>query len=354
MKKGYLFLLFALCNLFATAQQITPDSIFHYYISHKQKMVLAYSFKTIADAYNEDNDVTKALAYYNKSLAAYQSINDKGGIAKLYFTIGKLLNTQGNRKEALSYRDKSKKINQEIADQQKTANTLNKLAYSYNTQLKTNLALTNYYQSLKLYLQINDKTGIVNSLNNIGTICIEQGNKPLGLQYYNLSQNIKEDCKKRARAIKAEMNNSDRVAYSFNSIAALYYRQKNYPMAHAYADSSLLIAKQANYPNSICRADSLQAQIDLALANLPTTTASQKANYLAESKTHQQQYTALHDSLQNLKAPTSSTANNNASISSADSKTSTNFNFIKTAGIIISVIGLVVILVYNSLQKKQK
>jgi tetratricopeptide (TPR) repeat protein len=273
------------------------DSLTRIYTNNKEAREIAYSLKIIGGIYNGDNNIEQALDYYNRSLQVYEEINDKEGIANSLFNIGKIYNIQQDRKRGLSYRDKSIKIQEQVREKMEAANALNRSAYNYNERSDAGRALDNYYKSLKIYLEINDKPGIINSLNNIGTIYLNKGDKKQGLAYYDLSLKIKKESKKRNADIKAEINNPDRIACSFNNIAAIYLDQKNYTLAHAYSDSALLMAKKLRYPNSICKAESLLTKIDSATANLFSTTPASKKELLSSAGLHHKQYILYRDSV---------------------------------------------------------
>lgn len=273
------------------------DSLDKAYTYNQQKREIAYSLKNIGYIYNGDNNIKKSLEYYNRSLRVCEEINDKDGIANLLFNIGKIYNNQGDRKRALDYRDKSTKVSGQIKKQQESANSLNKLAYSYNNKGDLKLALNNYYLSLKIFLDINDKQGIVNTLNNIGTIYINHGDTKPGTGYYDLSLKLKDEIKKRALAIKEEVNNEDGIAYSVNNISSIYFKQQNYRLAKLYSDSALIMAKELGYLKSICKAEGLLAQIDSAMGASVSNTNVEKGNLLMSAKTHYKQYLIYKDSI---------------------------------------------------------
>jgi tetratricopeptide (TPR) repeat protein len=273
------------------------DSLSKAYAYNQQKREIAYSLKNIGYIYNGDNNIKKSLDYYNKSLKVCEEINDKDGIANLLFNIGKIYNNQGDRKRALDYRDKSTNISAQIKKQQENANSLNKLAYGYNNKGDLKLALNNYYLSLKIFLDINDKQGIINTLNNIGTIYINHGDTKPGTVYYGLSLKLKDEVKKRALAIKEEVNNEDGISYSMNNISTIYFKQQNYRLAKLYSDSALIMAQELHYLKSICKAESLLAKIDSAMAASVFITNAEKEKLLMSAKAHHKQYLMYTDSI---------------------------------------------------------
>jgi len=175
---------------------------------------LAGALNNIGYVYQNQGNISKALAYYHKSLKIYEEIGDREGVAMNLNNIGLVYLNQGDIIKTLENFHKSLKIQEEIGDKKGLAYSLNNIGYIYGNQGDIVRELEYYHKSLKIYEEIGDKKGLANSLNNIGTIYQDQGDMINGLIYYNKSLKIKE-----------EIGDKSGIAVSLNNIGLIYKNQ---------------------------------------------------------------------------------------------------------------------------------
>lgn len=175
---------------------------------------LAGALNNIGYVYQNQGNISKALAYYHKSLKIYEEIGDREGVAMNLNNIGLVYLNQGDIIKTLENFHKSLKIQEEIGDKKGLAYSLNNIGYIYGNQGDIVRELEYYHKSLKIYEEIGDKKGLANSLNNIGTIYKDQGDMINGLIYYNKSLKIKE-----------EIGDKSGIAVSLNNIGLIYKNQ---------------------------------------------------------------------------------------------------------------------------------
>ena len=110
---------------------------------------------------------------------------------------------------------------------------LNNIGYFHRNQGNIPLGLEYYHKSLKIQEEIGDKIGVAISLNNIGFIYKNQGDIPKALEYFHSSLKIQE-----------EIRDKQGIANSLNNIGQIYYNQGDVPLALGYYQKSLKIKEE--------------------------------------------------------------------------------------------------------------
>ncbi|MBA2610508.1 MAG: tetratricopeptide repeat protein [Bacteroidetes bacterium] len=210
----------------------------------------------LGDLNTHRGDIAAALLYYGQSLKLREEIKDKKGIAQTLNNMGSIYSQQKDLVKALDYFERSLKLREEIKDKNGIAKSLNSIGILYKTKGKLDLALEYYNKSLKIREELNDKQGIAISLNNIGLIYKIKGDYEKSLTFFTRSLNIKRS-----------LDEKEGISTSFNNIGNILFAQKKYSIAHAYADSSLLLSKDLGFPYNIQHAASLNSRIDSAMGN---------------------------------------------------------------------------------------
>lgn len=108
----------------------------------------------------QQSNVAKATAFYQKALSIQQAINDKLGMASSLNNIGYSFSLQGDIPNALEYYHSSLKIVEELGDKQGLGFLLNNIGHLYENQGDIEKALEHYNRALKIREEIGYKYGI--------------------------------------------------------------------------------------------------------------------------------------------------------------------------------------------------
>jgi predicted ATPase/Tfp pilus assembly protein PilF len=119
-------------------------------------------------------DYSQAYAAYSKSLAIYEKLDSKQGIADVLKGMGVLAHYQANFEEAFEYYHKSLEVYRECGNKQGIADVLNNLAIIMDAKGEAEKADQLLEESLILRREIGNKRDIADSLNNIGTRAKDQ------------------------------------------------------------------------------------------------------------------------------------------------------------------------------------
>ena len=136
---------------------------------------LAYKLQNIGLIYRRQGRHDQALIYARRSLALFETIDDKFGIANLQNNIGVIYKSQERYDEALEWFRKAHKNNEEVKAIPGVARTLNNIGDTYRAQGRYDEALEALKKGLQLREQIADRGGITLSLNNLGRLYEDQG-----------------------------------------------------------------------------------------------------------------------------------------------------------------------------------
>ncbi len=201
----------------------------------RSKYEIANNLYGIAAVYEKIANYPLAQEYYYKSLEIYENIEHSQGIALNLNGIGSIYEKSGDDSLALGYYQKSLKMNEKINDKRGISYTLNNLADIYMKQQQYALALDYYQKSLKIREETNDKRGVAYILNKIGENYLNspKANHPLALEYMQKSLRIREEIKDKTGLV-----------YSFQGLAQVYQKQKNYEQSIEYAQKGLKIAQE--------------------------------------------------------------------------------------------------------------
>jgi len=194
---------------------------------------IANSINNIGVIYYEQSSYASAIDYYTRSLAISEEIGDKNRIANSLGNIGLIYKNQGDYVKAIDYHARCLTIKEEIGDKGGIAAALNNIGVTYHEQGNYANAIDYYNRSLIIREEIGDKKGISACLNNIGEIHSEQGNYASAIDYYN-----------RSLTIKKEIGDEKGIAGSLNNIGEIYYEQGDFTSAITSCTDAMTIAQE--------------------------------------------------------------------------------------------------------------
>jgi len=180
--------------------KINPDSALHYGQLCLERAEKSKWQKGIAGAYanlgtisNNSSDYTKAMLYYNRSLAIQKRIkNRKGEIANL-INIGVVYRRQDKNAQALEYTFSALKIALEAKDEPYRALIYQNIADVYNVNKNYKKSLEYGLKAHQQYETLQDLQGIASSSNQIGTVYYSLNDLKNAGQYFNESLKVYEE-----------------------------------------------------------------------------------------------------------------------------------------------------------------
>jgi tetratricopeptide (TPR) repeat protein len=139
---------------------------------------LANAIVYLATYKEEKGEIFEAIACFKKSLAMYEGIDDKAGVAIVLGNLAGISNLQGNIPAAIEYYRRSLKIHEAIGDKLGIAIAFNNLGFMYANQFDYKNSLEYFGRSLSLRYEIGDRQGAALALSNIaGTMLLKVESK---------------------------------------------------------------------------------------------------------------------------------------------------------------------------------
>lgn len=185
--------------------------------------------------YLQQEDIAKAIEYYQKSLKIREEIQDKIGIAMSLNNMGSVYKQQKNSTKALEYYQKSLKIKEEINDKQGMASTLSNIGVIYDDEHDFKKAMEYYNRSLKLREDIKDKEGIASTICNIANALLLQGQTDAALQFAT-----------RGLKLSKELGFPVNIHHAAEILKKIYRAQNKYKEAYAMYELEIQMRDSVN------------------------------------------------------------------------------------------------------------
>ncbi len=221
------------------------------------KSGMARTLINIGREYHDQGICSTALQYYEKSLLIYTELNDKVGIAFANYSMGMTLNTQGDIKKALDCFQISLKLSEELGNKREIIYTMNSIAIIYGLQGENDKALECFMKCYKMSKEINNKRGEAGALGNIGSIYSDRHDYPKALEYFKKSLQISE-----------EIGSKREIAYYLNCIGVVFTNQKEYLKAVDYFNKYKSASEEINDNLGMAMALNNIASLNLKMGQL--------------------------------------------------------------------------------------
>jgi len=177
----------------------------------------ATALKSIGIGYYLQGKSIETLEYWELSLALFDSIGDKTGVANILSNEGAVYFNQGDDNKALELYLNSLKVSEELQDTLRIVTALSNIGGVYSNKPKTyDKALENYFRALPLMEAYQDQAK-QETKDAIGTICINIGEAYFRKDTSHISQSSEYK----------ELNrfSIDSLAHINDSLALLYFEK---------------------------------------------------------------------------------------------------------------------------------
>ncbi len=183
---------------------------------------LAITYNDLGLVYYLINNYDKALENYLTGLSFAEKTNNLRILSNLYNNIGSVFHIQGNFSKAEEYLLNALKIFEKSKDSLGISRLLNNLGYLSETAGNNIAALEYYQKSLDLKIKLNHKPNIANTMQNLASIYLSLKNPEKAISILQQSNGIAK-----------EINNKKLIADSYLLLAFSYFYLRD-------LDSSLL------------------------------------------------------------------------------------------------------------------
>ncbi|CAN5459394.1 hypothetical protein BH11BAC2_BH11BAC2_04830 [soil metagenome] len=243
-----------------------PDTAI-YYAKVAKELAIKVSFpkgeamalKNIGIAYYNQGKYVETLDYWIQSLAVFDSIGDKIGVANINSNLGAIYFNQAEDAKALEYYLKSLQVSEDIGDKLRIATALQNIgAVYFNKKATHDKALQYYQRALPLAEEMADDDAIGSITVNMGEIYRDDKNDyDTAIFYFQ-------------KSLKA-LSNSEYIPYSLNAIGQVYVKKGNYAKA------------VENHKLAYEKAEKLNSKLDMAQSLLWLANAYSKQGNTTEA-----------------------------------------------------------------------
>jgi tetratricopeptide (TPR) repeat protein len=201
----------------------------------------------IGNLYHDDNQLGKALEYYNKSLNLKKETGDLEGASIILNDIAVTYYDSGRYETAVENYEESYKISEELGNKKVSAVILDNIGQVYENTYQYEKAVKFYEQSLDISKNLNEKEEESLMYDKIANIYIEQNDPGKAIENYQKSLEIDKD-----------LNREENVAATLNNMGSMYYNLGEYNDAKELYEQSLDVTRKIGD----------QKQVSIALNNI--------------------------------------------------------------------------------------
>jgi tetratricopeptide (TPR) repeat protein len=143
-------------------------------------------------------DYDAARDWYRKSLAIFEQLGNRAGMAGLYHQLGTVAQSRGDYDAALDWYRQSLAIKEQLGDRAVMARSYHQLGMVAQHRGDYDAALDWYRQSLAISEQLGDRAGMARSYHQLGIVAQHRGDYDAALDWYRQSLAIFEQLGNRA------------------------------------------------------------------------------------------------------------------------------------------------------------
>ena len=138
------------------------------------RRALAGKLQNVGILYRRQGDLDQALTYARRTLAIFEEVDDKFGVANLQNNIGVIAKLQGHYDEALEWFQKALQGYEALKATPGIARSFNNIGDMYRLQGRYDKAFESLQKAIQIREQSGDRGGLVLSLNYLGRLYEDQ------------------------------------------------------------------------------------------------------------------------------------------------------------------------------------
>eukprot|EP00505_MAST-04D_sp_SCG-Rhode-Island_P004308 Stramenopile-MAST_4_protein_4308 len=217
------------------------------FVDEGEEKMTAATYNNMASVYDDQGEYTKALAFYDKSLAINLKVfgPDHPSTARTYGNMASVYKTDGEYTQALAFHEKCLAIQLKTLgpDHPDTAGTYGNMASVFSGQGEYTKALAFYDKALHIELKTlgPEHPSTTSTYNNMAGVYYHQGEYTQALAFYDKTLVID---------LKTLGPDHPSTATTYSGMATVYSKQGEYTRALAFYDKSLAIRLKTLGPNN--------------------------------------------------------------------------------------------------------
>lgn len=219
---------------------------------------LGYAYKTTGLGYYFQSNYPEAVTQFQNSLAVFDSLNYKDGVANILSLLGSTYFNVGDNTKAIEFQLRSLKISEELGDSVRIGTALNGIGAAYNNNDATvDKALEYFLKALPIFIAIDYQDGVGIVAMNVGEIYKKKKLYETAIYYLDESLEV--------------YRNTIDATFPLNMLGDVYAEQGNFEEALLYQNKALEIAR------------GLDAKLEIAQSSLAIAKTKRKQKKFKES-----------------------------------------------------------------------
>ena len=202
--------------------------------SNGSKPLKAKALRTLGRACLGQLAHAEALKHLHSSLAIYEKLDSKQGIAEVLCNIGQVYQLGGEQDNALDYLGRSGMLFTELGDRKQLANILNSTGLALLSANRDEEALKCLTESLEMAIEENNSKTIRSATNNLGMLHYRNGDLEKAIV-----------CFEKAAKLSKQEGELRSLAGNYINIGTSNVQLGNYISAREYLDKGLKLAEQS-------------------------------------------------------------------------------------------------------------
>lgn len=250
----------------------------------------AYAYKAIALGHFYQANYPEAVIQFQFSLAIFDSIQYKIGIANILSNLGASYFNAGEDTKAIDFYLRSLKISEEINDKLRIGTALNNIGGVYNNKPATeDKAIEYFLKALPIFKEIDYPDGVATVSMNVGEIYMKEKLYKSAIQYFETSLNIYKE--------------SIDATFPLTFLGHIYAQQNDYERAYDFHNRAIKIAESAGAKFELAQSIIGMAETQNKNGKLiPAIASYQRAQKLAEEVTARKELKEVYEALSGLYA----------------------------------------------------
>lgn len=250
----------------------------------------AYAYKAIALGHFYQANYDEAVIQFQNSLAIFEAIQFKAGIANILSNLGATYFNAGEDTQAIDFYLRSLRISEEINDKLRIGTALNNIGGVYNNKEVTeDKALEYFLKALGIFKEIDYPIGVATVSMNVGEIYKKEKLYNSAIEYFETSLDIYEE--------------SVDATFPLTFLGEIYAERKEFDRAYEYHTKAIRIAESVDAKFELAQSLTGLAETQRKQGKVRESIASyQRAQKLAEEVSARKELQDVYESLSELYA----------------------------------------------------
>ncbi|MBK7577763.1 MAG: tetratricopeptide repeat protein [Ignavibacteria bacterium] len=207
---------------------------------HQTPLAAAHAHRSRGSAWYQLGDYTTAQEHFSQSIALFEELGDRVGVARVLTSIGAVHSTRGDLAMALECLHRALALGKETGDRVVESSVATNLGIVYFNTGDLTSALEHHYRALAIREELGDRNGIAAAMCNIGIALYSIDDYPAALEHLY-----------RGLELSTELGNKRWAASALLSIGSISDKTGDYTTALEYYGKAAMLYEEVGDKSGI-------------------------------------------------------------------------------------------------------